>query len=157
MTKTDKNSTVPDVASQPAISVRDLRVNYGEREILHGISFDVQAGETLVILGGSGFGKSTLFRTLAGLEQPSGGEVRIQGLDFPALSERQKDELRLKMGMSFQGGALFGSMTVGENVSLPLREHSPLDESTIEIVVRLKLDQVGLSGFENYMPPQLSG
>jgi phospholipid/cholesterol/gamma-HCH transport system ATP-binding protein len=157
MTKTDKNSTVPDVASQPAISVRNLRVNYGEREILHGISFDVQAGETLVILGGSGSGKSTLLRTLAGLEQPSGGEVRIQGLDFPALSEREKDTLRLKMGMSFQGGALFGSMTVGENVALPLRENTALDASTIEIMVRLKLDQVGLSGFESYAPSQLSG
>jgi phospholipid/cholesterol/gamma-HCH transport system ATP-binding protein len=157
MTKTNQTSTTPDVANQPAISVRDLRVNYGEREILHGISFDVQAGETLVILGGSGSGKSTLLRTLAGLEQPSSGEIRIQGLDFPALSERQKDELRLKMGMSFQGGALFGSMTVGENVALPLRENTALDESTIEIMVRLKLDQVGLSGFESYAPSQLSG
>jgi phospholipid/cholesterol/gamma-HCH transport system ATP-binding protein len=157
MTKTEHSATASDITSQPSISVRDLRVNYGEREILHGISFDVQAGETLVILGGSGSGKSTLLRTLAGLEQPSGGEVRIQGLNFPALSEREKDELRLKMGMSFQSGALFGSMTVGENVALPLRENTALDESTIEIMVRLKLDQVGLSGFERYAPSQLSG
>jgi phospholipid/cholesterol/gamma-HCH transport system ATP-binding protein len=134
-----------------------LRVNYGEREILHGISFDVQSGETLVILGGSGSGKSTLLRTLAGLEQPSGGEIHIQGLNFPALSERERDDLRTRMGMSFQNGALFGSMTVGENVALPLRENTALDESTIEIMVRLKLDQVGLSGFENYAPSQLSG
>ncbi|HXA56737.1 MAG TPA: ABC transporter ATP-binding protein [Candidatus Acidoferrum sp.] len=157
MTKTEHSTAASDITSQPSISVRDLRVNYGEREILHGISFDVQAGETLVILGGSGSGKSTLLRTLAGLEQPSGGEVRIQGLNFPALSEREKDELRLKMGMSFQSGALFGSMTVGENVALPLRENTALDESTIEIMVRLKLDQVGLSGFERYAPSQLSG
>ena len=79
------------------------------------------------------------------------------GLSAFPLRGTQRDDLRKKMGMSFQSGALFGSMTVGENVALPLREHTPLDESTIDIVVRLKLDQVGLSGFENYMPAQLSG
>jgi len=140
-----------------AISVRNLRVKYGEREILHGINFEVPAGETMVILGGSGSGKSTLLRTLVGLEKPSAGEIWFQDKDFASISEKDRDELRKKMGMSFQGGALFGSMTVGENVALPLREHTPLDDSTIEIMVRLKLDQVGLSGFENYMPAQLSG
>jgi phospholipid/cholesterol/gamma-HCH transport system ATP-binding protein len=137
--------------------VRNLRVNYGEREILHTISFDINPGETLVILGGSGSGKSTLLRTLVGLEKPSGGEIWIRGKNFAALTDSTRDELLKKMGMSFQGGALFGSMTVGDNVALPLREHTPLDDSTIEIMVRLKLDQVGLSGFENYMPAQLSG
>lgn len=141
----------------PVIAVRNLRVNYGEREILHGINFEVQPGETMVILGGSGSGKSTLLRALVGLEQPRSGEIWIRGKNFAAMPEAERDELRKKMGMSFQGGALFGSMTVGENVALPLREHTPLNKSTIEIVVRLKLDQVGLSGFENYMPAQLSG
>src|SRR5271170_4187026 len=140
-----------------AISVRNLRVRYGTREILHGVNFEVPAGETLVIMGGSGSGKSTLLRTLVGLELPSEGEIWIQGKNFAAMTGEQRDELRKKMGMSFQSGALFGSMTVGENVALPLREHTPLDESTINIMVRLKLDQVGLSGFENYMPAQLSG
>jgi phospholipid/cholesterol/gamma-HCH transport system ATP-binding protein len=140
-----------------AISVKDLRVQYGEREILHGISFEIQAGETLVILGGSGSGKSTLLRTLVGLELPSRGEIWMHGKNFATMVEVDRDELRKKLGMSFQSGALFGSMTVGENVGLPLHEHTPLDDSTIEIVVRLKLDQVGLSGFENYMPAQLSG
>jgi phospholipid/cholesterol/gamma-HCH transport system ATP-binding protein len=140
-----------------AISVRNLRVNYGAQEILHGINFEVQRGETLVILGGSGSGKSTLLRTLVGLERPSGGEIWIRGKNFASMPEAERDELLKKMGMSFQSGALFGSMTVGENVSLPLREHTLLDESTIEIMVRLKLDQVGLSGFEEYMPAQLSG
>jgi phospholipid/cholesterol/gamma-HCH transport system ATP-binding protein len=140
-----------------AIAVKDLRVKYGEREILHGISFEIQAGETLVILGGSGSGKSTLLRTLVGLELPSSGEIWMHKKNFAAMTEAERDELRKKLGMSFQSGALFGSMTVGENVSLPLREHTLLDESTIDIVVRLKLDQVGLSGFENYMPAQLSG
>ena len=113
-----------------AISVRNLRVKYGEREILHGINFDVPAGETMVILGGSGSGKSTLLRTLVGLERASSGEIWIQGKEFANISEDERDELRKKMGMSFQGGALFGSLTVGENVSLPLEEHTELDAST---------------------------
>ncbi len=141
----------------PAIIVRSLRVNYGDREILHGIDFEVQAGETLVILGGSGSGKSTLLRALIGLEQPKSGEIWIRGKNFAAMTEDERDDLRKKMGMSFQSGALFGSMSVGDNVALPLREHTRLDDSTIEIVVRLKLDQVGLSGFETYVPAQLSG
>lgn len=150
-------ASAPQASSGAAISVSNLRVKYGEREILHGINFEVPSGETMVILGGSGSGKSTLLRTLVGLETPSSGEIWIQGKDFASISEDERDELRKKMGMSFQGGALFGSMTVGENVALPLHEHTRLDESTIEIMVRLKLDQVGLSGFENYMPAQLSG
>ena len=139
------------------ISLRNLRVNYGEREILHGISFDVLRGETMVILGGSGSGKSTLLRTLVGLERPTSGEIWLRGKNLAAISPAEMDEIRKKIGMSFQGGALFGSMTVGENVGLPLREHTKLEEPTIEIISRLKLGQVGLSGFENYMPSQLSG
>jgi phospholipid/cholesterol/gamma-HCH transport system ATP-binding protein len=142
----------------PMISIRDLRVSYdGGREILHGISFDVQRGETLVILGGSGSGKSTLLRTLVGLQKPTSGEVWMRGENFGAISDEQRDEIRKHLGMSFQGGALFGSMTVGENVALPLVEHTKLEQSTVEIMVRLKLDQVGLSGFEDYLPSQLSG
>jgi phospholipid/cholesterol/gamma-HCH transport system ATP-binding protein len=144
-------------ARTAGISVRDLRVRYGEREILHGISFDVKPGDTLVILGGSGSGKSTLLRTLVGLERPSSGDIWIGGKNLAVVTDAERDALRKTMGMSFQGGALFGSLTVGENVALPLREHSPLDESTIEIMVRLKLEQVGLSGYEDYMPAQLSG
>jgi phospholipid/cholesterol/gamma-HCH transport system ATP-binding protein len=139
------------------ISLRNLRVSYGEREILHGINFNVMHGETLVILGGSGSGKSTLLRTLVGLERPSSGEIWLKGKDIAKISSDEMDEIRKKIGMSFQGGALFGSMTVGENVALPLREHTKLEDSTIEIILRLKLDQVGLAGFENYMPAQLSG
>jgi phospholipid/cholesterol/gamma-HCH transport system ATP-binding protein len=143
--------------SEAMISLRNLRVSYGEREILHGISFDVKRGETLVILGGSGSGKSTLLRTLVGLEKPDSGEIWLKGKNLAAISDSEMDEIRKKIGMSFQGGALFGSMTVGENVALPLREHTKLEDSTIEIILRLKLDQVGLSGYENYMPSQLSG
>ncbi|HEY6946306.1 MAG TPA: ABC transporter ATP-binding protein [Candidatus Acidoferrum sp.] len=139
------------------ISLRNLRVSYGDREILHGIQFEVMRGETLVILGGSGSGKSTLLRTLVGLEKPSSGEIWLRGKNLAAVSGPEMDEIRKKIGMSFQGGALFGSMTVGENVALPLREHTKLEDSTIGIILRLKLDQVGLAGFENYMPSQLSG
>jgi phospholipid/cholesterol/gamma-HCH transport system ATP-binding protein len=143
--------------TETMISLRNLRVSYGEREILHGIDFDVMRGETLVILGGSGSGKSTLLRALVGLEKPTSGEIWLRGKNLAAISAGEMDEIRKKIGMSFQGGALFGSMTVGENVALPLREHTKLEESTIGIILRLKLDQVGLAGFENYMPSQLSG
>jgi phospholipid/cholesterol/gamma-HCH transport system ATP-binding protein len=152
---TDHILPVPHL--EPVISLRDLRVSYAEREILHGISFDVVRGETLVILGGSGSGKSTLLRALVGLEKPNSGEILIKGRDLAKASTAEMDEIRRKIGMSFQGGALFGSMTVGENVALPLREHTRLEDSTIEIMLRLKLQQVGLEGFEYYAPSQLSG
>jgi phospholipid/cholesterol/gamma-HCH transport system ATP-binding protein len=151
MEKTDSTT------SEVMLSLRDVRVSYGEREILHGVSFDVKRGETLVILGGSGSGKSTLLRTLVGLEKASSGEIWIKGKNIAAIPDAEMDEIRKKIGMSFQGGALFGSMTVGENVALPLREHTKLEDSTIEIMLRLKLEQVGLAGFEYYMPSQLSG
>ena len=125
------------------VSVRDLRVSYGPVEILHGINFEVKPGETLVILGGSGSGKSTLLRTLVGLERPSSGQIWINGKNIAAISRTEMDEIRKKMGMSFQGGALFGSMTVGDNVALPLREHTKLEESTIEIILRLKSSKLG--------------
>jgi len=144
-------------AQAPILSIRDLRVAYGEREILHGVSFDVLAGETVVILGGSGSGKSTLLRTLVGLESPTSGEVIVRGKNLVQLSEEDWRELRQHIGISFQSGALFGSMSVGENVALPLLEHTQLDPATIEIMVRLKLNEVGLSGYEDYMPAQLSG
>src|SRR5262249_44592726 len=104
-------------AQAPAVSIRNLHVAYGKREILHGTSFDVLAGETVVILGGSGSGKSTLLRTLVGLEKPSSGEVVLRGKNLCCISGKEWRELRQHIGISFQGGALFGSMTVGENVA----------------------------------------
>jgi phospholipid/cholesterol/gamma-HCH transport system ATP-binding protein len=144
-------------AQAPVVSIRNLHVSYGEREILHGISFDVLAGETVVILGGSGSGKSTLLRTLVGLERPTRGDVILRGKNLCFMTEEEWRELRQHIGISFQSGALFGSMTVGENVALPLLEHTQLDPATIEIMVRLKLNEVGLNGYEDYMPAQLSG
>src|ERR1700731_2475357 len=110
-----------DVSPEVMISLRDLRVSYGEREILHGVSFDVMRGETMVILGGSGSGKSTLLRTLVGLEKPSSGEVILRGKNIATASAEDMDEIRKKLGMSFQGRRRFGSMTVGKNVARPLR------------------------------------
>lgn len=157
MTLTIEMENTDSLDSQVMLSLRDVRVSYGEVEILHGITFDVKRGETLVILGGSGSGKSTLLRTLVGLEKTSSGEIWIKGKNIASIPDAEMDEIRKKIGMSFQGGALFGSMTVGENVALPLREHTKLEDSTIEIMLRLKLEQVGLEGFEYYMPSQLSG
>ena len=126
-------------ATEAAISIVNLRVSYGEREILHGITFDVRRGETMVILGGSGSGKSTLLRTLVGLEKPTSGEVWIRGVNTANISEREMDEIRKKMGMSFQGSALFGSMTVGENVALPILESSDVSANIAELVVKLSI------------------
>jgi len=137
--------------------VRGLRVSYGDREVLHGVDLDVQRGETVVILGGSGSGKSTLLRTLVGLERPTSGDVILRGRNLCAMTDQEWRELRQHIGISFQSGALFGSMSVGENVALPLLEHTQLDPATIEIMVRLKLNEVGLNGYEDYMPAQLSG
>jgi phospholipid/cholesterol/gamma-HCH transport system ATP-binding protein len=157
MAKEEMEMDRDDSELGPMVSLRDLRVSYGDREILHGITFDVKRGETMVILGGSGSGKSTLLRTLVGLERPSAGEIWLRGKNIAAISPEEMDEIRKHIGMSFQGSALFGSMTVGDNVALPLREHTKLEDSTIEIMLRLKLEQVGLAGFEYYMPSQLSG
>src|SRR5438445_7829247 len=115
------------------ISASNLRVQYGSREVLHGLTFHVRRGETLVVIGGSGSGKSTMLRALAGLERPSSGEVRIKGVDIARAGEREIDAIRKRIGLAFQGGALIGSMTVGENIALPLLEHTNLKPSTIEV------------------------
>ena len=143
--------------SGPAIEVRDLVVQRGDRRILDGVSFTVQRGQTTVILGGSGCGKSTLLRQMVGLDRPVAGQVLLWGQDITALPEDEVNRLRRKMGILFQSGALFNSMTVGENVAVPLREHTELPDSTIQIMVRMKLGLVGLGGFEDYMPAALSG
>jgi len=153
----DDSPPATDAPAGPVISAKDLRVQYGDREILHGISFDVNAMETIVILGGSGSGKSTLLRTLVGLEKPTSGAVWVGGTNLAQASQSELDSARKKIGLSFQGGALIGSMTVGENVALPLLEHTDLNPSTIEVMVRIKLQQVGLIKFQHFMPSQLSG
>jgi phospholipid/cholesterol/gamma-HCH transport system ATP-binding protein len=140
-----------------AVSIRNLVTRYGDRTILNGATMDIYKGETFVILGGSGCGKSTLLRHIVGLAKPTSGEIWIKGQNITGLGEEQFNEIRKKMGMAFQNSALFNSMSVGENVALPLHEHTQLEASTIQIMMRIKLEQVGLSGFENHMPSELSG
>ncbi|MDP6804639.1 MAG: ABC transporter ATP-binding protein [Rhodospirillales bacterium] len=139
------------------IEVEDLVSFYGPRQILRGVSVEVVEGEIMVIMGGSGSGKSTLLRHLMALEWPTSGTVRLLGRDLAALSAREMFELRKKIGVAFQGGALFSSMTVGENIMLPLHEHTELDPTTMRIMARLKLEVVDLAGFEDLMPSELSG
>lgn len=141
----------------PMIRVVDLVTHYGEHRILNHVNLDIQAGETMVILGGSGTGKSTLLRHIIRLESPTSGQILIRGEDVCCMPEERFNLLRHKIGMLFQSAALFNSMTVEENVALPLRELTRLEDSTIRIMTRMKLDMVGLSGVENYMPAQLSG
>jgi len=141
----------------PMIRVEDLVTYYGDRRILNHVSLEMQAGETMVILGGSGTGKSTLLRHIILLERPSSGHIYIKGHDICHMPEERFNLLRPKIGMLFQSAALFNSMTIEENVALPLRELTQLEDSTIRIMTRIKLDLVGLSGFEAYMPSQLSG
>ena len=141
----------------PLIEVEKLEAWYGRRRVLHGIDFSVGAGEIRVIMGGSGSGKSTLLRHLLGLQRPVSGCVRLFGVDIGRAGARELLDVRKRIGVSFQGGALLTSMTVGDNVALPLREHTTLDESTIRIMSRLKLEVVNLGGFQDLMPSQLSG
>ncbi|HRI89318.1 MAG TPA: ABC transporter ATP-binding protein [Candidatus Hydrogenedentes bacterium] len=143
--------------ADPIIEVRDLVVRYGDRTVLDGVNFTVNRGETFVILGGSGCGKSTLLRNLVGLMRPYSGSIRINGQDITTMSDQERVEVRKKLGMCFQASALFNSMSVGDNVALPLREHTALEESTIDIMTKIKLELVGLGGFENYLPSELSG
>lgn len=139
------------------IEVEDLVTHYGDRMILKGINFSVHRGEIMVIMGGSGSGKSTLLRFLLGLNTPSSGCVRLLGNDITHMSQQELHDMRKSMGVAFQGGALFGSMTVAENIELPLNEHTRLDAKTMRIMSRMKLEVVNLAGFENLMPSQLSG
>jgi phospholipid/cholesterol/gamma-HCH transport system ATP-binding protein len=139
------------------IEVRDLVTHYGPREILHSVSLEVYAGETLVIMGGSGSGKTTLLNTLLGLVRPTSGYVRLLGQDLNNIDGVARTKLRQKMGVAFQGGALFTSMNVLQNIMLPLREHTKLDDTTMQIMARLKMEVVNLSGFDDLMPAELSG
>ena len=142
---------------KPFIQVRNVQKRFGDHTVLDGIHVNVAEGETLVILGGSGCGKSTLLRILIGLLEPDEGEVLVLDKDMALASEEEKDAIRKQFGMLFQGAALFNSLSVGENVALPLREHTDLDEEIIRIIVKVKLELVGLTGFENLRPHQISG
>jgi len=142
---------------EPVIDFRNVWKRLGRKEVLRGVDLDVPLGECLVIIGRSGTGKSVLLKHVVGLMNPDEGAVHVNGVDVAGLRENELLELRRGMGMLFQGGALFDSMTVGENVGLPLREHTSMPEPQIEIVVSEKLSLVGLEGTETMRPSNLSG
>jgi phospholipid/cholesterol/gamma-HCH transport system ATP-binding protein len=150
-------NTIEANSSQPVIAVNDLVAAYGERRVLDGIDLHVDQGEIRVIMGGSGSGKTTLLRCMLGLKAPQSGTIRLLGEVFDAKHPKHMLEVRKRMGVAFQGGALFGSMTVGDNIQVPLRQHTRLDPHTMDIMTRLKLELVDLCGFEHLMPSELSG
>jgi phospholipid/cholesterol/gamma-HCH transport system ATP-binding protein len=141
----------------PAISVRNVVVSYNNRRVLDGISLDVARGETMVLLGGSGSGKSTLLRQIIGLAQPESGQVIVNGVDLSTRNQRELKKVHRSMGVAFQSAALFDSLSLEENVALPLRELTRLDDSTIRLMTWMKLAVVGLAEFGKLSPQALSG
>lgn len=144
-------------APEPIIEVSGLVAGYDDRIILQDIDFTVARGERVVICGGSGCGKTTLLRQVIGLQRPMAGRVRIAGEDITAASDAAVRRIQRHFGVSFQSGALFGSLTLGENVALPLEEHTSLDRAMIDAIVRIKLGLVNLDGFQDFMIAELSG
>jgi phospholipid/cholesterol/gamma-HCH transport system ATP-binding protein len=141
----------------PIISVQELAVGFGGKPLLRHVDFEVEPGQVFVILGPSGCGKSTLLKNMIGLHRPLAGRVLINGEDLTAADEDGLRRIRRKFGVAYQSGALFGSMSLLENVCLPLEEYTGLDDQAMDLTARLKLAQVGLSGSENRMPAELSG
>lgn len=155
-----QQSQAPHNAKQEsplAIRVSNLQTHYDGRAILNNVSLEVKQGEIMVIMGGSGSGKSTLLRYMLGLEKPSAGYIELLGKDITRMNDNELHHMMKHIGVSFQGGALFGSMSVAENIQLPLKEHTRLDQKTMQIMSQMKLEVVNLAGFENLMPSQLSG
>ena len=142
---------------KPEIDVRNLTVGYGGRAILENLNFQVGAGEIFCILGGSGCGKSTLLKHIIGLYAPIAGDILIQGDSIVNTDEQHRSSIMRRFGVTYQGGALFSSMTVAENVALPLEEYSGLPVKEIARTVEEKLKLVDLAGFGHYMPAALSG
>lgn len=142
---------------EPVIEVKNLVRKFGNRTVLNGISFSVQKGETLIIMGGSGCGKSTLLRHIIGSMKPTSGSIKIFGQETTTMPAREFEQLRLRFGMNFQFGALLQSLTVGENIALPLIQNSRVDPKIVDLIVKMKLELVGLTGFENLKPAEISG
>jgi phospholipid/cholesterol/gamma-HCH transport system ATP-binding protein len=149
--------SVPDAAKRPAISIRDVVVSYNGRRVLDGVNLDIFPGETMVLLGGSGSGKSTLLRQIIGLERPQSGQVLVNGIDPAASRSSDLKKLRRSIGVAFQNAALFNSMSLEDNIALPLREHTRLAESTIRLMTWINLAVVGLAEFGKFLPQELSG
>lgn len=141
----------------PVLEVRGLRSGYGTRRVLEGVDLEVRQGEIFVLMGASGCGKSTLLRHVLGLARPEAGSVQLLGREVTRLGRAELFALRRRVGVAFQSGALLGGLTVEENVSLPLREHTRLDPKTIGIMTRLKLELMNLGDAAHLRPAQLSG
>ncbi len=141
----------------PLIKVEGVNSHYGDRQILNNVNLSINPGEVMVIMGSSGSGKSTLLKHILGLLKPTSGHIHIKDIDICHADKKQLTELRRTMGVAFQGGALLSSLSVGDNIKLPLRQHTNLDEKTISIMTRIKLEMMNLAGFENLMPSELSG
>jgi phospholipid/cholesterol/gamma-HCH transport system ATP-binding protein len=139
------------------IRAQGLHKQFGRHAVLNGVDFVAERKKITYIFGTSGGGKSTLLKILIGALKPDSGEVRYDGMTITKLSGRELDPFRRKIGMLFQHGALLNSLTVGENIALPIRENTPLDENIIKIMVKMKLELVGLRDFEDLLPGQLSG
>ncbi len=150
------SDTQPNGA-EPVIEVRNLVARYGEQVVLNDVTFDVPRGEIFVILGGSGCGKTTLLKHMTGLLKPASGQVCYSGADITTLDEDQLAGIQRNIGIAFQSGALFNSLTVGENVALPMREYTDMPEDLIQATVVLKLSLVGLASAKELLPEQLSG
>ena len=142
---------------EPIIEVTDLVREFGDRVVLDDISFNVHRRETVVVMGGSGCGKSTLLRHLIGSMKPTSGSVKLFGEEITTMTEREIERVRLRFGMLFQSGALLASLTVGENVALPLAQHTKKLPDEIEQIVKQKLEMVGLTDFEDLRPDEISG
>ncbi len=147
----------PETTTQPVIRVRNLVKRFGSQTVLDGITLDVMPGETMVIMGGSGSGKSTLLRCMIGSHMPEEGTIELFSQSICGLREEPMNEVRKKFGILFQSGALFNSMTLYENVALPLKEHTDLDHEIIDIQVKIKLELVGLREHAHKYPAQISG
>lgn len=142
---------------EPIIIVEGLTARYGDDTILEDVSFRVYRGEVFVVVGGSGCGKSTLLKHIIGLHRPASGRVVIKGVEITSEDQKAIAEIRKGIGVLFQSSALFGSMSLAENVALPLREYTDLPSSIIELIVRMKLGMVNLAGYENHLPSEISG
>jgi phospholipid/cholesterol/gamma-HCH transport system ATP-binding protein len=142
---------------QPVISLQEVVKSFDGRVVLTGVTCDVHAGQTMVIMGGSGCGKSTLLRMIVGSFPPDSGSIKLWGQEVTGLAEPQLNELRRRFGILFQSGALFNSMSIAQNVALPLQEHTQLDPATIDIMVKIKLELVGLREHADKFPSQISG
>ncbi len=150
-----QNGTPP--GTDAAIDVRDITIAYGDFLIQRDLTFTVRRGEIFIIMGGSGCGKTTVMRSLSGLKEPSKGQVFLNGVSLWEVEQREREALARKLGIVYQQGALWSSMTLAENVSLPLGEYTDLSAKDIRDLVSLKLALVGLAGFEDYYPSEISG